>query len=206
MVVITAFIGFDAARMRLLPDSPSLLHIDGPTLFRLVVTLVGTCLSCMAAGIFNQIIERDLDAKMSCTADRPLPAGRMTRSLAMVGGAILTILGVGMLWVWTNHLTAMLSLLTIVVYALVYTPMKRYTSLCTIVGAFPGAMPPILGYTAFANQIDAPAWALFAILFVWQLRISWRSHGSTKTSTPARACRCCRSSTTITRPPAVRSW
>ncbi|MEX0887056.1 MAG: heme o synthase [Phycisphaeraceae bacterium] len=139
--------------------------------------LVGTAMSCMGAGVFNQVIERDTDALMRRTADRPLPAGRVSVGEAMLAGVVLAVAGVGLLWVAGNLLAAALAALTIVTYAMVYTPLKRMHSVSTVIGAVPGAMPPVIGYAAAAQWIGVEAVLLFAIMFWWQiphfLAIGW---------------------------------
>ncbi|MCE9591814.1 MAG: heme o synthase [Planctomycetes bacterium] len=160
LVVATAWIGFvigsDAA------------HVVHPWVV-LAGTLVGTALSCMGASAFNQVLERDVDALMNRTKDRPIPSGRVSVTAAALLGTVLSCLGVGILAVTTNTATAALSAITILSYALIYTPMKRVSSVCTIVGAVPGALPPVMGYVAAAGGPGVAAWAMFAILFLWQL-------------------------------------
>lgn len=135
----------------------------------LVALLVGTAMSCMGSATLNQVIERDTDALMPRTADRPLPAGRMNLATAAIMGLSLALLGVAILLVMVNPLTAAVSAFTITSYALVYTPLKRVTHLATIVGAAPGAAPPVMGYAAATGDIGPAAVAMFAILFLWQL-------------------------------------
>jgi protoheme IX farnesyltransferase len=136
---------------------------------RFVHALVGTALTAASASIFNQFVERDYDALMDRTADRPLPAGRVAPGEAMALGLIAGIVGLGELLLFVNPLTAALAALTLGSYVLLYTPLKRRTTLCTIVGAVPGAIPAAMGWTAATGHIAAPAIALFGILFVWQM-------------------------------------
>ena len=130
-----------------------------------------------AAGIFNQVLERDLDARMRRTQDRPLVTGRLRARDAILLAAVLTLVGSAGLALWFNPLAALLALGTLLAYALVYTPLKRLSSFNTAVGAIPGAMPPLLGYVALAGGPGLWAWSLFAVLFVWQfphfLAIAW---------------------------------
>ena len=130
--------------------------------------LVGVGLVASASSVFNQYFERKTDALMQRTANRPLPAGRISVSEAIVFGLTTAVFGVLYLALFVNVLTAVLAFLTLVLYAFVYTPLKRYTALCTAVGAIPGAMPPILGWTAAGGTLDASAFSLFAVMFVWQ--------------------------------------
>jgi len=143
----------------------------------LAATLVGTALSAAGASALNQWIERDLDALMPRTADRPLPAKRMHPSDALLFGLLCCGCGVALLALLANALTALLSFLTIVIYALAYTPMKRVSELNTLVGAVPGALPPLLGWTAATGHASLEGWILFLILWFWQmphfLGIAW---------------------------------
>ncbi|HGY92109.1 MAG TPA: protoheme IX farnesyltransferase [Planctomycetes bacterium] len=127
--------------------------------------------------VLNQFIERRHDLRMKRTRGRPLPAGRVTPAEALVYGIALAVLGTAWLALRVNLLTAMLGALSVVTYVLVYTPLKRISPLNTAVGAVPGALPPMMGWTAATGSLDAEAWVLFAILFIWQfphfLAISW---------------------------------
>jgi protoheme IX farnesyltransferase len=136
---------------------------------RLGLTLVGTALSAAGAGALNQVAERRADALMRRTASRPVAAGRIGPLQGLVFGLALGSAGVLWLAFLVNPLTGVLALITIGLYIGVYTPLKRRTSLNTLVGAVPGAIPPVMGWTAAKGTIDPGAWALFAILFLWQL-------------------------------------
>ncbi|MCC6239641.1 MAG: protoheme IX farnesyltransferase [Phycisphaerales bacterium] len=135
----------------------------------LLATLIGTSLSAGCATVFNQLMERQYDALMPRTHNRPLPANRISPTEAALWAVMLGVTGVGCLALFVNLLTAFLSLLTILLYVLIYTPMKRTTSLCTIVGAIPGAIPPVMGWTAYHNALSFEAVILFLILFIWQM-------------------------------------
>ena len=132
-------------------------------------TLIGAGLT--AAGVLglNQYLERDVDAQMKRTRDRPLPDGRMNPLEALVVGAALT--GSGMLYLTfiVNTLSGFVLSLIVVSYLFLYTPLKRKTSLCTLIGAVPGALPPVVGWVAARGSLTGEAWVLFAILFLWQL-------------------------------------
>jgi len=156
MVALTSYLGY---------------AMGAPAVFDLllVATLVGTALSCMGATALNQYVERDSDALMPRTQDRPLPTGRMTPIFALLLGTVLAICGVALLAVCANLLTASLSAFTILSYVFVYTPLKRMTSVSTIVGAVPGALPPVMGYTAAVGRVEVAAVLMFAIMFLWQL-------------------------------------
>jgi heme o synthase len=132
------------------------------------ITLAGTGLLAIAAFAFNQTLERDADARMERTRNRPLPTDRVGAKAAWVFGGVVTVLGTAILW-RVNALTAVLGFSTVVLYAAVYTPMKRMTSLNTLVGAIPGALPPLMGWTASHGAFGMGGWLLFAILFAWQL-------------------------------------
>jgi protoheme IX farnesyltransferase len=130
--------------------------------------LLGTALLASGTSALNQWYEVDSDARMRRTRRRPLPAGRMKRSHALVFGLSLSGAGFAELWFGTNLLAAALGLFTLLSYLLIYTPLKQRSPACTTVGAIPGAMPPLIGYAAAGHGIDAGALALFLILFVWQ--------------------------------------
>jgi protoheme IX farnesyltransferase len=135
----------------------------------LVHTLVGTALAAGGASVLNQYIERGYDALMRRTSNRPLPGGRIAPLEALGMGVCLSVAGTIYLTLLVNPLTAALGALTIATYVFLYTPMKRWTTLCTIVGAVPGAIPPMMGWTAATDALTPEAWALFGILFFWQM-------------------------------------
>jgi len=168
MVALTAFVGF-ALAVADAPDTWSWLTLIG--------ALLGTSISCMGASVLNQVYERDTDGMMDRTRNRPLPAGRVNPFIATLLGVLLSVLGVGILLGMTHWLAAALSAATILSYAGVYTPLKRTTSLALIIGAAPGAAPPLIGYAAAAGTLETAAWLCFAIMFVWQvphfLAIAW---------------------------------
>jgi protoheme IX farnesyltransferase len=149
-------------------------RFDLVTFFHVVV---GTALVAGGAAAFNQAYERDTDAIMRRTRLRPLPDGRMQTAEAVLFASVLATIGTIELALETTYLAAGLALLTLVVYAAVYTPMKRRTSLATLVGGIPGALPPMIGWAAAQSALPLEAWALFSILFLWQmphfLAIGW---------------------------------
>jgi heme o synthase len=130
--------------------------------------LFGVALLSSGVSTLNQYIERDLDALMRRTAARPLPAGRVRPAAALAFGVALTALGELHLAAFVNPLSALCGLSVVVGYLGLYTPLKTRTSLSTVVGAFPGAVPPLLGWAAASNSLPTEAWVLFAILFLWQ--------------------------------------
>jgi heme o synthase len=136
---------------------------------RIIPTLLGTGLAAAGASVLNQLMERRFDALMPRTADRPLPAGRVRPLEACLFGLLLAVAGIAVLAIDVNILTASLGVVTLVTYLLVYTPAKRYTTLCTLLGAIPGAIPVTMGCTAATGRVDATGLALFLILFVWQI-------------------------------------
>jgi len=165
LVLLTTLVGF-------------LLGWRGPMDYTLLAaTLLGTALSAAGASALNQWLERDLDALMPRTSDRPLPARRMHPSDAMLFGLLCSGCGVAILFFFANPLTAILAGVTILIYAAFYTPLKRFTELNTLIGAVPGALPPLLGWTAATDHMGLGGWILFLILWFWQmphfLAIAW---------------------------------
>jgi protoheme IX farnesyltransferase len=132
-------------------------------------TLLGTALLASGASALNQLLEREHDAKMRRTQDRPLPSGRLTADAVLLIGVSCGVLGLIYLALTVNFITAVLGALTIGSYLFVYTPLKRITTLNTVIGAIPGALPPLMGWTAARGEISGGGWCLFAILCFWQL-------------------------------------
>ena len=132
-------------------------------------TLFGTALVASGASALNQYFERELDARMMRTRNRPLPDGRLLAVDALIFSSLISGAGVAYLVFFVNSLTGALGAATLAGYILVYTPLKTRTTLCTIIGAFPGAAPPVMGWTAARGEVDAVALSLFAILFLWQM-------------------------------------
>ena len=168
-VVMTAFVGFVAGT-----KGP----LSGMDLGLLFHTLLGTALVASGTSAFNQVWEKELDGRMQRTAARPLPSGRLPLAGAAVFAGALSVVGLVELLLFTNGITTALAAFTLVSYVCVYTPMKTRSPASTIVGAIPGALPPLGGYVAAAGALGLPGLALFAILFVWQLphffAIGWR--------------------------------
>lgn len=157
MVVITMAFGFYiGARGEM--DWLLLLH-----------AVVGTALVAGGTSALNQYFERDIDAKMQRTKKRPLPAGRLQPREAMVFSITISVAGIAHLLLAVNLLTAVLAALTLISYVFLYTPLKQRSSLSTVVGAIPGALPPLGGWTAARGDLSLEGWVLFAILFLWQL-------------------------------------
>src|SRR5271154_3186263 len=135
--------------------------------FGLVNTLVGTLLVASGTATLNQWMERVWDGRMRRTASRPLPSGRMAAHQALGFGLLLSVAGGLYLAIAVNLVAAGLAMATLLSYLLIYTPLKRKTPLCTLLGAFPGAMPTLIGWAGASGRIDPLAWVLFAILFLW---------------------------------------
>jgi protoheme IX farnesyltransferase len=144
---------------------------------KLFHTIVGTGLIASGTAALNQWYERDADRKMKRTENRPLPSGKLSAPSAMWFGIALATLGFVELWLGVNLLSSLLGAFTLGSYLFLYTPLKQRSALATVIGALPGAMPPMIGFAAAAGTLSAPAWALFAILFLWQfphfLAIAW---------------------------------
>ena len=132
-------------------------------------TLAGTGLVAAGASALNQWLERDFDAKMRRTQSRPLPSGRLQPAAVAIFGGVTSVAGLIYLALAVNLLTSVLGAVTLISYIFIYTPLKRVTWLNTAVGAIPGALPPLLGWTAAGNQLTGEGWTLFAILAFWQL-------------------------------------
>ena len=131
-------------------------------------TMVGTLFLSGGAGTINHYIEKDLDTLMNRTKSRPIPAGLIEDNIALYFGIILSVIGILILFFFVNQLTALLGLLTLILYIFIYTPLKKITWLNTTIGAIPGAMPVLGGWSGASNNISTDAWILFAILFLWQ--------------------------------------
>lgn len=149
----------------------------GGSLARIAEAAVFVTLTAASASVLNQVLERDVDSRMLRTRNRPLPAGRVSMRDAILYGALLAAAGVGGLALRFNLLSALFSLATLFAYVAIYTPMKRASTLNTVIGAVPGAAPPLLGYVAIAGSTGGWAVSLFAVLFVWQfphfMAIAW---------------------------------
>ncbi|MBV9181240.1 MAG: protoheme IX farnesyltransferase [Acidobacteria bacterium] len=143
--------------------SPGKFHSSG-----WLHTLIGTLLVASGTATLNQWMEKVWDGQMRRTATRPLPAGRISSRQAFAFGTLLSVAG-GLYLLWmVNRLSSVLAISTLLSYLLIYTPLKRYTALCTLLGAFPGAMPTLIGWSAACGTVDRQAMLLFAVLFLWQ--------------------------------------
>jgi heme o synthase len=168
LIVVTTFAGFYLSCAAQSRDVPFLLLINA---------VLGTLLVASGAGTLNQYIERHFDAQMRRTARRPLAAGRLNPSAVLWFGVALSAAGSICLAVAVNGLASMLAIITLLSYLFFYTPLKRKTPLCTVVGAVPGAMPPLIGWAAASGKLTFEAWTLFAVIFLWQfphfMAIAW---------------------------------
>jgi protoheme IX farnesyltransferase len=143
---------------------------QGPVDWGLLVhALFGTALVACGAAALNQWWEREHDARMPRTETRPLPANELAATTVLLAGGVLSVSGLIYLALFVNLLTSLLGAITLLSYVLVYTPLKRVTTLNTAIGAIPGALPPLMGWAAARDSVSREGWALFAILFFWQL-------------------------------------
>ncbi len=157
MVLVTTIVGY-------------YLGSSGATDFlRLLSTLIGTGLAAAGTLALNQFLERDLDARMERTRLRPLPDGRLQPGESLAFGTTITVGGLLYLWLAVGALAAAVTAATVALYLFVYTPLKLRSPLCMVVGAIPGALPPVVGWVAASGEFGAGAWVLFSILYLWQL-------------------------------------
>ncbi len=157
MVLATTLVGYDVART------------DAADYLRIVHLMIGTLLAAGGTLALNQYREREIDARMARTRMRPLPTGRLQPLEALLFGAALTVVGVAYLAALVGGLTALVTATIALLYLFAYTPLKPRSALCTLVGAVPGALPPVAGWAAARGDVALGAWVLFAILFLWQL-------------------------------------
>jgi heme o synthase len=168
LILITTFAGFYLA------------STSGPASFHSLLafhTVLGTLLVAAGTATLNQSLECSFDRQMRRTARRPVAAGRIQRSHAFVFGVLLAFAGAGYLRIEVNGLACLLAIITLAAYLFIYTPLKRVTPLCILVGAFPGAMPPLIGWAAARGRLDPEVWVLYGIVFLWQfphfMAIAW---------------------------------
>lgn len=157
MVLLTTFVGFYLG-LRSTPSYAALLHV-----------LIGTALAAGGTLALNQFLERDMDARMVRTRLRPLPAGRLQPTEALLFGVLVLVAGLLYLAILVNALSSGVAAAIAGSYLFLYTPLKRRTAFCTVVGAVPGALPPVIGWAAATGRLGIEAWVLFAIMFLWQL-------------------------------------
>lgn len=168
LILITTAAGFCLARS---------IHVAGFPVFLLVNTLAGTLLVAGGTATLNQYVERRFDAQMRRTKRRPVAGGRIEPARALWFGIVLSVCGAIYLAAAVNLPACLLAVLTLASYLLLYTPLKRKTPLCVLVGAFPGAAPPLIGWAAASGTLGPEAWLLYAIVFLWQfphfMAIAW---------------------------------
>ena len=164
LVLVTSYLGY---YLGLRSMGQYLFTFDQLVVF--LHLMLGIFLSASGAAVLNQVIEKDYDAKMKRTKNRPIPSGRVDWRDALNFGVLLCVVGSVYLFQFTNILTGTLSILTIILYLFVYTPSKRLSTWNTVIGSIPGALPPLGGWAASTGNLSAPAWILFGILFFWQI-------------------------------------
>jgi protoheme IX farnesyltransferase len=157
MVLVTTLVGYDVG-LTASADYQRMIHL-----------LIGTLLAAGGTLALNQYGERDIDARMDRTRARPLPAGRLQPLEALLFGVALTLLGTAYLAALVGALVALVTAATAILYLFAYTPLKQRTALCTLVGAVPGALPPVAGWAAARGDVTLGAWVLFGVLFLWQV-------------------------------------
>src|SRR5438874_8403580 len=165
LVLLTTLVGF-------------YIGFRGPLDYLLMLhTLLGTALVAAGASALNQLLEREHDAKMRRTQSRPLPSGRLQAQTVLIVGCATAVAGLVYLVLAVNPITSLIGAFSLVSYLFIYTPLKRVTWLNTAIGAVPGALPPLMGWTAARGELSGAGWALFAIVACWQmphfLAIAW---------------------------------
>ncbi len=164
LVLVTSYIGYYLGLR-----SQDLFMIEYESWYTLFLLLIGTFLSSSGAGVMNQYIERNYDSKMERTKTRPIPNNDISSRNALIIGLFLCFVGPFFLYCFINFLTCLISFLTIFIYLFIYTPSKRYTSLNTIIGSIPGALPPVGGWAAATGDVSSESLMLFGVLFCWQI-------------------------------------
>jgi len=168
LILITTFAGFYLASTSGAVNFHSLLAFH---------TLLGTLLVAGGTAMLNQAFECSFDRQMRRTARRPVAAGSIQRSHAFVFGILFALAGAAYLYIEVNRLACLLAIVTLATYLFLYTPLKRVTPLCILVGAFPGAMPPLIGWAAARGRLDPEVWVLYGMVFLWQfphfMAIAW---------------------------------
>src|ERR1039458_8798334 len=157
LVLLTTFVGFYLGER------------GAVNFLQMFHALFGTALVAAGAAALNQLLEREFDAKMRRTADRPLPSGRLQPATVAIFGGVCSVAGLIYLATLVNLLTSVVGAVTSISYLFIYTPLKRVTWVNTLVGAIPGALPPLMGWTAARNELSGEGWTLFALLAFWQI-------------------------------------
>lgn len=167
LVMITSYLGYYLGLRSL--KNPEYMMVEASSIILFLHLLVGIFFTSSSSAILNQYFEIKLDAKMLRTKSRPLPNNRIDKNLALLVGIIFAIIGIFYLFIYVNPLTSFISFLTVFSYVFIYTPSKTISKWNTIIGSFPGALPPVGGWTAATNNLELPALILFSILFCWQI-------------------------------------
>ena len=165
MIVLTAAVGYYLAIDMHFEEFFSSANL----IIHFMLAMTGTMLTSAGSCVLNNVMEVDFDKSMKRTAKRALPSGIITQQSALIYGLVLSVIGASILFIWINNLTAILSVITIVSYVLLYTPLKRKTKLSLYAGTLPGALPALGGWTAYTNSIDLQGLLLFAVLLFWQI-------------------------------------
>ena len=165
MIVLTAAVGYYLAIDMHFEEFFSSANL----IIHFMLAMTGTMLTSAGSCVLNNVMEVDFDKSKKRTAKRALPSGIITQQSALIYGLVLSVIGASILFIWINNLTAILSVITIVSYVLLYTPLKRKTKLSLYAGTLPGALPALGGWTAYTNSIDLPGLLLFAVLLFWQI-------------------------------------
>lgn len=172
--IVADYVALTKPRLNLLVVATSaagyyLGSTEAPELVPMTQAVCGTALVAAGSAALNQVLERDTDALMRRTRMRPLPDGRIDTDDARIFGIALSLFGILLLGLTANAMSALLALTTLVVYVVVYTPLKRRSEMATLIGAIPGALPPLIGWAAGHGTLSAGGWSLFAIVFLWQI-------------------------------------
>jgi len=164
LVIITSYLGYYLGLRY-----TGLVMMEFDSIIRFIHLAIGVFLTSSSSAIFNQYCEIDLDAKMSRTMSRPLPSKKIDKNIALISAILLAVFGLLHLYYFINTITAFIAFLTIFSYVFIYTPSKTRSKWNTIIGSFPGALPPVGGWTAATGEIQTPSLILFLILFCWQM-------------------------------------
>ena len=159
LVLLTGYLGYYLG----------LRSIDSNNYDNLIFLFIGMFFSSSGCAVLNQYLEKDLDSKMKRTMNRAIPSGKIQPINALLFGSIFCVFGVFFIYQTINYLTTVICFSTIFLYLFVYTPSKRYSTLNTLIGSIPGALPVVGGWTAATNSLNSISWILFAILFCWQI-------------------------------------
>ena len=164
LVIITSYLGYYLGLRYI-----GLIMVEQESIIKFINLAIGVFLTSSSSAIFNQYFEVELDSKMSRTMSRPLPTKKINKNTALISAIFLAVFGLLYLYYLINPITAFIAFLTIFSYVFIYTPLKTRSKWNTIIGSFPGALPPVGGWTAATGEIQLPSLILFLILFCWQI-------------------------------------